>query len=286
MGVTVCSNHVTKYRQAYRTATSSLAQRAYCIDPRATYHSLNPHPALEPVPIVSNGHIALGPTQEERAYRQLLVNGTLAVLLPTEDLQNAPLRILVSDIIADLILGQVVAEKVCEGWFIHDAIVKAVAFSKQRMEPRSSGKQLHDDPKTRLEQYGLLNTDNDSKPQKTLDRSNITKWFWLILQWMYLAATSLRFVMQGLSSARHLPKRLRPSSSSSGSLKASPATPIADNYDQSPRPVLAYGASNFVSTLIRLPDRMPWLSGTITFGQHILLAGSGQLAATNSVLDR
>ncbi|KAF3491648.1 uncharacterized protein GIQ15_01165 [Arthroderma uncinatum] len=107
---------------AYRTARESSAMAA---DPgrrlRLVYHMLNPHPALSPVPGPGDED-AVKQQEAERVYRQLLAHGAMAVLLPTEDLQNVCLRTLVGDILADLLLGGVVGGKVAEGWFIWDAI--------------------------------------------------------------------------------------------------------------------------------------------------------------------
>lgn len=254
-----------------------------------TYHNLNPHPALEPVPDANDPKACVVQSQNEAVYRQMLVNGALAILLPTEDLQNAPLRILVSDIIADLILGQALSEKICEGWFIHDAITKAITLLRDTVEPKASGEQLRIHTKSRLDRFGLLSTEDKSKSSvQSLDESKVARWFWRIMQWAYLTVTAIWSVMQGLLHARRLPKRfhLSQSSSSSGSLKISSASKTADREVASPRPVLAYRISNFVSDLIRLQERMPWLGGTSMFWQHVLLYGTGQLGATNSVLDR
>ena len=65
--------------------------------------------------------------RNEAMYRQLLVQGALAALLPTEDLENACLRTLVADVIADTILEKSIGGKVSESWFLWSMVSKAVA---------------------------------------------------------------------------------------------------------------------------------------------------------------
>ena len=52
------------------------------------------------------------------------------------------------------------------------------------------------------------------------------------------------------------------------------------------QPILAMGAWSCVATLLRLHDRMPWLTGLLSLMQWLLLAGPGQLCCTDSILDR
>lgn len=64
--------------------------------------------------------------QNEAAWRQLLVQGTLAVLLPTEDLENACLRTLVAEVFSELILGNGIGGKACDGWLLWEALTKII----------------------------------------------------------------------------------------------------------------------------------------------------------------
>src|SRR5216117_635801 len=83
---------------AYRASHYPLHPPPLASDPRETYHSLHPHPALSPVPISLSPDAATEQQKNEAAYRRLLVQGVLAVLLPTEDLENGCLRTLVREI--------------------------------------------------------------------------------------------------------------------------------------------------------------------------------------------
>lgn len=225
--------------------------------------------------------------QNERAYRQLLVQGSLAILLPTEDLQNGPLRVLVGDIIADLLVGQALAGKVCEGWFLHDAIFKVTALLRDKVQSKPTDGELRDNAKNRLEKFGLLASESKAQHyhSSTKDQSKIVTFFWRTMQYGYLMYLFLRYVLGKL---RRTPERQQiartsnPSPVLSEDGKMQP--PSSD--EQHPRPVLAFGIYNMISTLLNLADRMPWVASTLVFLQHVLLVGAGRVGETNSVLDR
>jgi len=205
-------------------------------------------------------------------------------------LQNGPLRTLVGDIIADLVVGQALAGKICEGWFLHDTITKLSAIVSEKVQPKTSGDELHDDEKNRLEKFGLLAS--QSKPQQhyspSNDQSKISAWFWRIMQYGYLMYLFLRYVLRELQLVHHKPKRQQiariSTSSPTMSVNVESRTPSADH--QQPRPVLTYGVYAMISTLLKLADRMPWLASMLAFLQHVLLAGVGQVGQLNSILDR
>ncbi|RYZ32624.1 MAG: hypothetical protein EOP01_00570, partial [Propionibacteriaceae bacterium] len=69
-----------------------------------------------PVPTESVPSATVEQRENESAWRQLLVQGVLAVLLPTEDLENGCLRALVAEIFAEMILGNGISGKACESW--------------------------------------------------------------------------------------------------------------------------------------------------------------------------
>ena len=258
---------------------------------------MNPHPALNP---------SLSEEEQlnhESAYRQLLIQGALAILLPTEDLTNACLRALVTDIIADLILGRAVADKVCQPWFLHGAVSKVVEVvtsstsGETVMEQRPSQKE---DRKSRLEKFGLLssnatNTDVDSSAQH---QSMLSALCWRLLQYAFIAYQTLRFILLGMAHARHLPMRLRhyhhrvdgPTSlSSSWHSQKGPISSTLHASDSShrfPRAVLDYRLFSCISALLDLSVRMPWLLSGFSFWQHVLCIGPGRHGAVNSTLDK
>lgn len=275
---------------AYRTAQSASVNSPYGLATRHLYHELNPHPSLGPPPSHNVSSNSPSQAQNEEAYRQLLVQGSLAILLPTEDLQNGPLRVLVGDIVADLILGQALAGKVCEGWFIHDAINRFATVLNDKVRPKATGDELREDAKNRLEKFGLLASESDSQHHhsSSKNQSKISAWTWRIMQYGYLLYLFLRYVLKELQCVRQHPRRrqlarILPSTPTLSKAGES-STPSLD--DQQPRSVLAFGVYALISTLLKLADRMPWLVSIFVFMQHLLLAGVGRLAEFDSTLDR
>ncbi|EXJ95916.1 hypothetical protein A1O1_01041 [Capronia coronata CBS 617.96] len=287
---------VERHIVATRTAATAQASLQYGENPLRIYHALNPHPALDPT---------LPPEQQrsyESAYRQLLIQGALAVLLPTEDLANACLRTLVGDIIADLILGQAVADKISQPWLIHGIVSKVVGMVAWRPTATSSlnaGQTHHPDRRiSRLEQFGLLSSNTAEQEHNSPARrqSSLSAWFWKLLQSVFIAYEFLRFLLIGMAHAHHLRPRLRlhkshqvsastPSPYSNKSLTAS-SRRVVDADRPAPRAVLSYRIFGCVSTILDLSLRMPWLESSMSFCQYFLIAGSGRLGALNSTLDK
>lgn len=279
----------------YRIAAEKSSQSAYETQPMRIYHTLNPHPALSPVSDPNAPEPSPEQVQDEAIYRQLLVQGALVVLLPTEDLENASLRTLVGDIIADLILGQVVAEKVCEGWFVHEAITRVVEIIRARIEPKASEEELHQDTRSRLEQFGLLSNKATAVPHYSSEsrQSRPSAVFWQAMQWIYMGSIFVRFILVGMFQSRRLPARYYhvPSNAVAPIRTKSPSDRSAASFtptqvNPSPRPVLTYGIFDFISTLLDLSARMPWLASSLAFVQNVLISGAGRLGSTNSTLDK
>lgn len=284
------------YAAVYKIAAERSSSSAYGTSPLQIYHALDPHPALSPVGDLNSPGPSPEQIQNEAIYRQLLVQGALAVLLPTEDLENASLRILVGDIVADLILGQAIAEKVCEGWFLHEAITKVVDIIRARLEPKASGEELHQDTRSRLEQFGLLSNKATEVPHYSSKsrQSRPSAVFWQAMQWIYIGSIFVRFILVGMFQSRRLPARSAyvPSSASSpirtktssDRSTASHLTPTED--DPWPRPVLTYRLFELISTLLNLSARMPWLASSFAFLENVLSSGAGRMGSTNSTLDK
>jgi PXA domain len=245
---------------------------------------LNPHPALRP-DLSINDQRSL-----ERAHRQLLVQGLLASLLPTEDLRNSPFRVLVTDIIADLILGRVIDDRICKGWFLHETVSKVVATITLRTQPKVTGAEMQADARGRLEKFGLLSAkvedSHDNSPRGR--QSSLSAWFWMILQWIYLAFSSLRLITAGLMHARRLPPRSCAAASPTSPTKTpiSPGSPSPHGNDSSSHVVLDYRLFPAISTLLNLSRRMPWLVGFFCFVQHVLTSRAGRVGPPDSLIDK
>ncbi|KAL4815220.1 PXA domain-containing protein [Aspergillus spinulosporus] len=267
--------HITSYRLA--TEQSNLSGLAP--SPREIYHALNPHPGLSPVPDPSDANSVTRQRDSETIYRRLLVNGVLTVLLPTEDLENACLRTLLSDILSDLILGNQVSERVCEGWFVWESTTKLLDMLSRDKDGREGAALTESPGPNRLHQFGLLgNTDSDNDTTS----SQSSGWMWLILQYAFYVYVTLRFIVAGLfrkASSSTLNPSLRPQDSSMG--KSTTKYAITGK-----RPVLDYRLFGMLSQLLDLSRRMPWLGGLLALFQYLILAGPGKVGDTGGVLDR
>jgi hypothetical protein len=254
---------------------------------REVYHKINPHPGLSPVPDLSSASGWAEQQENERLYRHLLVQGVLAVLLPTEDLENVCLRTLVEDVLSDLILGNEVGGKTCEGWFIWAAISKVINLLKQQDAETTLSSEKRWDSVTelnRLERFGLL-ADHKSKNDRLSSRSHsrTSLWVWKALSSMYLAFVTMRFIIGGLlhiafSNPEAPTKEATPADHLSTLRRSTQAT--------APRPVLSYKTFDLISELVGVSQRMPWLSGSLSLIQSLALIGPGKLGDTGSVLDR
>ncbi|EXJ63751.1 hypothetical protein A1O7_00086 [Cladophialophora yegresii CBS 114405] len=282
---------VERHIHAYRTATTAQAALQYGESPRRIYHALNPHPALDP---------SLPPEQQqvyESAYRQLLIQGALAVLLPTEDLANACLRTLVSDIISDLILGQALAQKLCQPWFLHGTVSKAVEIVTSRHATSGDDKNFlqPEGRQSRLEKFGLLSSNTPAQQGNSSDghQSLLSAWCWRLLQYAFIAYQSVRFILVGLAHAHHLPRRSRHHQLDGSTASPSRTKPplsstrhASDPGARSPRAVINYRFFSCLSAMLDLTVRMPWLASSLGFYQHVLGTGPGRYGAANSTLDK
>ena len=268
---------------AYRTVHQN-QEAPVSTSPKVIYHTLFPHPALSPAPI--NDVPTVEQLRNEAAYRQLLVGGVLAILLPTEDLRNPCLRTLVTDVIADMILGTGVGGKASEAWLIYDGLVKVLERGRPRAVIRTSGVGLETDTRSQLERFGLV----VSKEKKA--RTNAYKaWsgaFWRIAQYCYMTFVAMRFALFGLLAASSAPRRdeaaVKKVTKGDGS-----TAPIAAGVEAPPsagkRPLLTYSIFGVLSQLLELPRRMPWTHGFINLVQWQLTYGVLQVGATNGLLD-
>lgn len=255
---------------------------------REIYHALNPHPGLSPVPDPSDAQTVDQQRENEGIYRQLLVNGALAVLLPTEDLENACLRTLVGDILADLILGNEVSGRACEGWFLWESVIKLIDVVRRRKTREESPDTAQKAPHGRLEKFGLLSSkgelENDHSSTET--QSRIQVWIWSFLQMVYMAYVALRFIVTGLLRVASTPAvSFSPTSTNPIKPYSTEAPPSTDSITGK-RPVLDYRLYGMLSQLLDVPRRMPWLGGLLALFQYLILAGPGKLGDTDSVLDR
>lgn len=250
------------------------------------YHALDPHPALSPVPDPGLAQTITEQRNNETAYRQLLVQGALAVLLPTEDLENACLRTLVADVIGEMILGNGVGGKACEGWLIWEGITNIVENVKTRLEPKSTGGEVEveADTRSRLEKFGLLDEKNDRVRQRSHRSSRstvIVEMFWRLLHYGYLIFMVARFIVLGLVAASSQ------ASQSSGVAQTNMSLPTKFSETQAHRrPAISFRIFSMISCMLDLSNRMPWLAGSLSLIQYEVTDGPGKVGNTDGIVDK
>jgi hypothetical protein len=258
------------------------------------------------VPLDDDPSALLEQELNEEAWRQLLVQGVLAVLLPTEDLENGCLRALVAEIFAEMILGNGLSKKACEPWLLWDAITTVLEVTQPRTRVRQHTVESAHSPTTvnnRLEQFGLLSRSKemgDDSHRFNLRSQGLAAFlsasglFWTVVQYMFLAFTAVRAVIYTLATSSTLPSRsktwLSPNEAerqghlASNPLARSETSSASPSDDQ--RPILSMAVWSMVGHLIEVETRMPWLSGLLALLQHGALAGPGRVGNTDGALDR
>ena len=212
------------------------------------------------------------------------MQSALAVLLPTEDLENACLRTLVADIVAESILGNAIGGKMCEGYFIWTSITKLVTMVKAQTKPKATGEEIEIDTRSRLEKFGLLSERSEATGPKTdSHRPVFAAVFWMLLQYGYMLFVALQFILQGLIAASSLSSR---SASESNTKVSSPSLGKSSKPLGPIRPLLSYRILSLISVILDLPIRMPWLSGSLSLLQYRLVTGPFKLGATDGILDK
>ncbi|KAF2183218.1 hypothetical protein K469DRAFT_711193 [Zopfia rhizophila CBS 207.26] len=295
--------HLSTFRLAKQ---QTLYHNSIVSDPRVVYHTLHPHPALSPVPTESVPSTIVEQRENESAWRQLLVQGVLAVLLPTEDLQNGCLRALVAEIFAEMILGNGISDKACEGWLLWEGITRIAEVlhdDTKEVEP-SSNNAKGEQTLSRLERFGLLSPPSNevSSPAKPLLPNEqrhegfsmtVSSMFWVVIQYAILACNAMRAVLISLATSASLPPRSITGASGQSPVDAngqSLAQQAHHTASKRPlalkRPIVSMKLWSCMSQLVELDVRTPWLSGFISLLHWGALAGPGRVGGTDAVLDR
>ncbi|CAO2653130.1 Nn.00g025410.m01.CDS01 [Neocucurbitaria sp. VM-36] len=294
--------HLSSFRLAKQQATSP---NSLVSDHRLVYHMLHPHPALSPVPTDLVPSTFVEQRESESAWRQLLVQGVLAVLLPTEDLENGCLRSLVAEIFAEMILGNGIGGKACEGWLLWEGITRIAEVLQTDGSKEKDSQSEHVSPEgslTRLERFGLLPSpiDEQARPLKPLMASeqrhrttptSISGLFWAVIQYAFLACTAVRAVILNLVTSSALPSRYVISEQSPIEAPTQSQLPQADAPSSRrpsgmKRPLVSMKLWSCASRLAELDIRMPWLLGFISMLHRGALVGPGRVGETDGVLDR
>jgi hypothetical protein len=243
---------------------------------------LCPLRALSPIPRPESPGTIDEQAQNEAAYRQLLVHGVLAILLPTEDLENNCLVALVGQLFSELIIGDILANRLSEPWLIWEGLIILSRVVRERTNA-APGR-----PPT--QPNGDVAGPNGRSP------FSLQRLFWSVMQWCFVATSFVRLLIITLVSSRSLPPRTRHGTSQfkdmtgqkSETESTNPTTSSILETRSGPVkvPVLAFRIFPAAANLIEMNVRMPWLSGAFSLAHWMAMAGPGRIADVDGTLDR
>jgi len=173
---------------------------------------------------------------------------------------------------------------------------------------------------SRLAEFGLLSTDGTQSDQhvgeegatsleNTSSRaaevtSKLTLWFWLLIQYTFLAYTAVRAMVTLIATSSSVPPRstnglLRTATANStgsvspkqtGTKSDADGGAAASNTNNTarykPKPVVSMSVWSAAASLVELEERMPWLAGLLQLLHKGLVGGPARVGGTDGMLDR
>ncbi|KAG8351504.1 hypothetical protein FVEN_g10389 [Fusarium venenatum] len=270
-----------KHITSYRISHSTIARPPVEVDPREAYHALCPLPHLAPVPHSDKPDTISDQAGNEALYRQLLVQGILAILLPTEDLENPCLTSLVEQIFSELIIGNIIANKASQPWMLYEGICITARVLRQKTNdgPSAVGAQKEtSEPKLEVKGRRAWSV-----------RSSVRSVFLGVIQLGMIVVASLRFISTALVMASSLPARTTPINEKEVSLgqdKQSSVSSSHESADYIKAPILSCRVWTCLGNLLELSLRMPWLDGFLSLLQYGAVNGPGRIAGHDGPVDR
>lgn len=260
---------------AYRASRQPIVQPPIEVDPNMIYHSMCPLPYLSPIPNPGEPQTVLEQAENEVAYRQLLVQGVLAVLLPTEDLENDCLTSLVGQIISELIISGVVVKKASEPWMIWTGLtILADVIGRKTSDARA------------------LNSRRQRSNSRGSKGFSIPGLLWSLVHYIFALITMVRLLISTVARSRSLPPRdqvvltKNDASHYQDGFGTTAASPDDAPSSAKKTPILAFGIWTMISNLLETDRRMPWLVGSLSMLQWLAIAGPGTVAGFNGIVDR
>lgn len=274
--------------RAYRASRTPLVQPPLEPDASEIYHALWPLPCLSPLPRAHRPASIAEQAENEAAYRQLLVQGVLAVLLPTEDLENDCLTSVVGQIFSELIIGGVIVKKLSEPWMIWTGL----GILADVIGGRKPAKTAHN------------NKNNQPAARRSFSVAGV---FWGLVHYVFLVTALTRSLFTTITTYRALPPRSHSTTTTKNEHHSHSTThprregdglqppntsaePVSHSSQPAPgsgkTPILAFGIWSTVSNLIGMDRRMPWLLGSLSMMQWLAIAGPGYVGKFDGVVDR
>lgn len=256
---------------------------------REIYHSLCPLPALSPVPKRDDPRSIQSQADNEVAYRQLLVQGLLALLLPTEDLENECLTSLVGQIFSELIIGNLFVNKLSEPWMLWEMFIILTRLADKGSSSDTAGSKKSDGTAA-SEMDGAAGGQGSKQPRGF----SISRGFWSLIQWGFLAVSLIRTFVTTIVLSHSLPPR--PPPMATRTLGSKDHVDGEKHYDSlaghdAPETPVKVPISQFslwpcLANLLEMDVRMPWLGATLSLLQWGAVRGPGKVAGYDGIIDR
>lgn len=202
------------------------------------------------------------------------MEGVLSILLPTEDLENPCLTGLVSQILSELIIGNLFINKASQPWLLLESIC---IVSRVLGEKKTQAKQR---------------IVSRSHQQNTPASQNTTTWsiqgiLFTMFQLGILIFSSIQVLIKTIVMSSSLPSRFTThivSKVGVGSVSSDDEATDVTSDDKVA--VLDFKLWTCIGNLIDLSSRMPWLSGFLSLLQHQAIHGPGRVAQLDTRIDR
>ena len=282
---------------AFRFAQRATDSKHASSSVEGLYHSLRPHPALSK--LSARTHNVENSQDPDPEYRHLLATGILALLLPDEDVRNPCLLALVSDVLADLVLGEVFAKRISNPAFIYEGMCKVAQLVTSRLVLRPWMVESSDTRQSRLQGFGLLSSTHiEVEHQQDTGTKAIGMTLQIIGRFILIALLGLHNLVLSLVAASSLPSRQY-----YGVSLLRERSRIGDHHREhkdryygrsdlewekaaQPCPVLALNAWSTIANITRTSQHLPFICDLALSLQRLALVGPGQVGCTNTPLDR
>ncbi|TQV99970.1 hypothetical protein V2A60_005384 [Cordyceps javanica] len=244
-----------RHMTAYRISQNPISQEPVPVNPQEVYHALCPLPQLSPVPRAGDEQAVEEQMKNEAAYRQLLVQAVLAILLPTEDLENPCLTAIVGQIFSEMIVGNLVSGKASQPWLLYESICIVARILGEK--------------KTRVTQRMV--SGRQTAPVKAKGKKERIKWsaqamFLTLIHFVVTIFSFVRLLITTLVASSSLPLRQAAVSFSSSSRDSGPSSNSHDDdgHDKPSKiPVLGFKVWQLLSHYIQQMFSVSHLPGVL-----------------------
>ena len=213
----------------------------------------------------------------ETAYRQLLVQAVLTILLPTEDLENPCLVALVGQILSELIIGNIISNKAAQPWLLFEGICILARVLEEKKAKTAQGI------------ASSSQSDNLEEPTEKRRAWSVQGFFLSIIQLAFILLSSVRFLVGMIATSSAWAPRIAPAEEKATTKPDRKPGSRGETHGAASTakvPVLEFRAWRSAGNLIELGSRMPWLGGFMSLLKFGAIHGPGRVAGLDGTLDR